>query len=152
MNKNSLFLCTALLQITALQYAADSTEPTNVNSLKIVLPSESSIKARLCELGLDHFVKTTNIGNRLGGSKTTPLVVAHQVTSMIDNYNGRDHSPRTEEKMERLRPAIIKALVQDFPEAVVALEEFGTFKNQMTITQANNNLGYRRKLRIKSSL
>lgn len=152
MNKTVLFLCAALLQITALQYAADSTEPTHVNSLKIVLPSESSIKARLCELELDHFVRTTDIGNRLGGSKITPLVVAHQVISMIDEYNARDHSPRTEEKMERLRPEIIKALVQDSPEAVAALEKFGTFKKQMTVTQANNSLGYRRKLRIKSSL
>lgn len=140
MNKNIVLMCAALLPIHALQYAADSADSTNVNALKIVLPSEGFIEARLSQLGLDHFVRTTKIGNLLGGCTATPLAVAHQVMCIIDNYNERDYSPTTEVKMEILRPSIIKALVQDSPEAITALEKFGIFKKQMTVTQARRKL------------
>jgi len=84
----------------------------------VVLPSQQELSSRLCSMGLNHFVEKTRIDKQLGGQQRHPLGVATAVELALYDY---DQLYRT--KMQMFKPMIVKAFLQEHPQAIDYLKQ-----------------------------
>ena len=98
----------------------------------ITLPPAATIKQRLHEMGLNHFLEKTKFDQKLGGEKRAPegVVIAFDL-SMYDyaeNLKGQPMARSILGTLHLVRPKVIKAILQEHPQAFKQLEDEGYFK------------------------
>lgn len=94
----------------------------------ITLPEQKIIAQRLRNIGLDHFVEKTKIDKQLGGQERYPLGVGVAVECALYDYNEYLENPQMAFMMQMNKPTIIKAILQDHPQAIESLKKDGVLE------------------------
>lgn len=114
-----LIFTIVLLNMVALSHAMAP------KSTSIQLPPASVINQRLEDLGLRYFLEKTKIDQQLGNQKKYPIGVALTVELSLSDFAKTVGNPVASRLMQMQKPEIIKAILQDFPEAIAELEKQG---------------------------
>ncbi len=124
-----LFIVTALLASSFASYSMDETK-------KIKMPKADILTARLDKLGMNHFMRTTDIIQQLADQEKCPNHVASAIERCLYNYNeymakGDPMMARvTAQRMRVYKPLIFETLLEEHPEALRKLEKDGRVYNE----------------------
>jgi hypothetical protein len=91
----------------------------------IELPSAQILRERLQAKGLSHFAEKTEIDKELGNQKLYPSGVVLAVEQALYDYDKYMKMPAANVLMQRRKPQILEALLQDHPEAIINLKTHG---------------------------
>jgi hypothetical protein len=103
----------------------------------VTLASQEELKKRLNnDVGVPHFVETTNIDRMLGSRKVVPL----EVTALVDfallqysekiDFNEEIQTNFANQFMQSKRNKMITAILQEHPEAIDALKKNGSLEKK----------------------
>jgi len=91
----------------------------------VTLPSADVLQKRLGRLVSAHFLEKTKLDKQLGGSETIPTGVVISVELAMHDYIQLVGNPMIARQMEMVKPRIIAAILQDYPEAIENLKALG---------------------------
>ena len=124
--KKKLFFVVALLNIAGVSQAMKSTKETLVK-----LPSAQILNKRLKDMeSLQHYLEKTRIDKELGDQELHPMGVVLSVELSLYNYAQSLKNPLMETLMQMRKPDIVKAILQDSPQAISELEKQGFFQKR----------------------
>jgi|GEM_PF-3718304 len=120
-----LLVVIALLKIVGLSQAMEEAKKQVMECKPVKLPSASIIKQRLEGLGLEYFIEKTEIDVELGDQEKHPIEVLVTVKESLADYKNYIKDKPSFDAVYILKPRIIRAILQDSPEAIIAFEKIG---------------------------
>jgi hypothetical protein len=102
----------------------------------VTLACQEELKKRLLEVGIPHFVEKSNIDRMLGSRNVAPLEVTTILDFALLNYSSQmDFSEEIQKKfahqfMQTKREPMIRAILQEHPEAIKALKKNGSLEKK----------------------
>ena len=89
----------------------------------VELSSQQELSSRLCSMGLNHFVEKTRIDKQLGGQQKHPLGVVTAVELALYDYDQCVQNKMVAVQMQMFKPMIVKAFLQEHPQAIDYLKQ-----------------------------
>jgi len=124
--KLKLIVFSSLLCITTMGLAMEK---------KIKMPDAQTLQQRLSNKGFGHFAEKTNIVDELAEQEKFPMGIAVSIELSYSDYaeNLKEGMPAPMAnmammQMERNKPILFEALLQDHKEALQKLEQLGVYK------------------------
>ena len=125
MKKFSLYSIAFLAFISAPNYTRGAAAHQKEN---IRLRDQKTLTDRLHKLGFEHFVEKTTLVKDLANQEKHPCGVVMAVELALYDYNEYLNNPIMENLMHMRKPELVKALLQDHPEAMVSLKKCMKFE------------------------
>lgn len=119
-----LLIAIALLKVVGSSQAMEEAKAQIKACKPVKLPSGPIIKQRLTGLGLEHFTESTEIDVQLGDQVKHPIEVLAAIKDAFLDYEIHINNKPNFNAVYILKPDIMKAILQDSPEAVAAFEKF----------------------------
>ncbi len=128
-----IFLLNLLIFGLLLQASSGLPEPEipadvmRVLTSTLILPDRATLNYRLRREGLDRFLEKTGLDRQLGSQVNTPLGVTLSVDYALNDYQ-HSISDLMRAVMFAKRPVIIRAILQEHPDKISALERVKLLK------------------------
>jgi hypothetical protein len=102
----------------------------HASPFSVCLPDEETLKKKAINANVDpYFIEKTNLFKKLANRDNHPRSVAIDIDLAIYDF-AKDMGDSTTAKVMQLeKPLILKAILQDYPEAIQLLRNEGTLKD-----------------------
>ncbi len=118
-----------LLLVTHHTHTSELFKKETESTIKCTLPDANTLRSRLSAAGFDPLVQTTTIIEHLADRTMTPEEVAKAVQSQLYLYMVKV-TIDLYLMMQKRKPSIIRAVLQDHPDAIKYLNEKGVLREK----------------------